>query len=246
MTSRVTAWWNTMNGRLAAPLWHLALVLPLLILPWHIWTLIGRFPDLHAFAKTHEQVARWIVTAFEQWTMVGIIWLGLRLRGTRLRDVIGGRWSTWNDFLRDLGVGTAFMFVSAGLWGALVLLLKPTMTEAHTAQFAAPQGVVGWVAGPLFALSVGICEEIHYRGYLQRQLGAITGSAIVAVLVQGVIFGYVHGYQGPKFQVLNGVAGILFGLLAHWRRSLRPGIISHFLNGVFSVVGLMLMGRRAG
>ena len=83
------------------------------------------------------------------------------------------------------------------------------------------------------SISAGICEEIVYRGYLQRQFLALTGSPIIAVLAQGIIFGVGHAYQGAKQVVVITVLGLLFGLLAWWRKNLRPGIIVHAWADIF-------------
>ena len=83
------------------------------------------------------------------------------------------------------------------------------------------------------SVSAGICEEIVYRGYLQRQFLALTRSSIVAVLAQAVIFGLGHAYQGAKQVVVITVLGLLYGLLAWWRKSLRPGILAHAWSDIF-------------
>ena len=78
-------------------------------------------------------------------------------------------------------------------------------------------------------------------------------------MLQGVFFGLCHGYQGAKSVVTLSVYGCLFGLLAQRRRSLRPGMIAHFLQdgagglamreatGVFQdksgLVMMMIMGQ---
>jgi membrane protease YdiL (CAAX protease family) len=77
------------------------------------------------------------------------------------------------------------------------------------------------------AISAGVCEEIVFRGYLQRQFRALTGSAPIAVLLQAVVFGVPHVYQGTRLAAMVCLYGILFGVLALWRRSLRPGILAH-------------------
>ncbi len=43
--------------------------------------------------------------------------------------------------------------------------------------------------------------------------------------------------------VLAGV-GILYGLLAHWRRSLRPSMIAHFLMNAIGLVAMVTAARR--
>jgi len=88
----------------------------------------------------------------------------------------------------------------------------------------------------LLALTAGFCEEIVFRGYLQRQFSTFTGAPYAGVVVQGFIFGAAHGYQGVKYMLLIAVYGCMFGVLALLRRSLRPGIIAHFLQD--GIVGL--------
>lgn len=50
----------------------------------------------------------------------------------------------------------------------------------------------------VMALSAGFCEELIFRGYLQRQISDLTDSAVAAVLLQALLFGLAHGYQGIK------------------------------------------------
>jgi len=81
-----------------------------------------------------------------------------------------------------------------------------------------------WIAT---SMTAGICEEMAFRGYLQRQLRALSGNVAVAVVGQGVVFGLVHAYQGWKNVVVICVLGALYGVLAAWRRNLRANIITH-------------------
>ncbi len=90
----------------------------------------------------------------------------------------------------------------------------------------------------MLALTAGIGEEILFRGYLQRQFAALTRSTATGLVLQGVAFGAAHGYQGKKYMCVIAVYGCLFGLLAYWRRSLRPGMMAHFLqDAVGGLVG---------
>lgn len=45
-------------------------------------------------------------------------------------------------------------------------------------------------------------------------------------------FGLVHGYYDYKTMGVIMVEGCLLGLLAHWRKSLRPGMLAHGLEDV--------------
>ena len=73
----------------------------------------------------------------------------------------------------------------------------------------------------------GICEETVFRGYLQQQLAGWTGSVAIGIVGQGLIFGMVHAYQGPKKVVLIAAWGCVFGLFVWWRKGLRANMIAH-------------------
>jgi hypothetical protein len=90
-----------------------------------------------------------------------------------------------------------------------------------------------WVA---FALSVAVCEELVYRGYLFRQFRALTGSTLVAVLLQGVAFGLAHLVLPIEMLVSVSLLGLLLGALAVWQKSLIPGMILHAGTGLLGMV----------
>jgi len=57
-----------------------------------------------------------------------------------------------------------------------------------------------------------------------------------AVLIQAILFGFGHLYEGvgPVGRIM--LFGVLFGLLAVWRKSLRPGMIAHAWSDIFGVI----------
>jgi membrane protease YdiL (CAAX protease family) len=86
------------------------------------------------------------------------------------------------------------------------------------------------------AATAGFCEELVFRGYLTRQFSAWTGSCVLGVVLQGVAFGLAHGYY-RQIMVVVMVQGWLLGLLAYWRKSLRPGMLAHGLqDGIAGLV----------
>lgn len=92
----------------------------------------------------------------------------------------------------------------------------------------APDGGREIAAWAMLCLLIGFVEETVFRGYLQRQfIGWARGGVVAGVLASAVIFGSAHGYQGARNMVLLAVFGVLFSLLAFYRRSLRAGIFAH-------------------
>jgi hypothetical protein len=94
-----------------------------------------------------------------------------------------------------------------------------------------------WIA---LSVTAGICEETVFRGYLQRQFMALTKSAPAGILLSAATFGAAHAYQGFRMVILIALYGAMFGILAYWRGSVRPGMIAHAwndsLNGVLAVL----------
>jgi membrane protease YdiL (CAAX protease family) len=90
-----------------------------------------------------------------------------------------------------------------------------------------PAGVLEialWIA---LSISAGVCEEVVFRGYFQNQFLALTGGRGIALVMQAALFGVSHGYQGMEACLKIALYGLLFGAIALWRKSLRPGIIAH-------------------
>ena len=154
----------------------------------------------------------------------------------RLRELIGGRWPSVRAVLGDLGIAVLYLIAANLVLAALGFLLKVTPSPGMRSIFPhGPAEVVTWV---MLALTAGICEEILFRSYLQRQLAALTKSTAAGLMLQGVAFGAAHGYQGMRYMCIIAVYGCLFGLLAYWRRSLRPGMTAHFVqDAVGGLVG---------
>ena len=104
----------------------------------------------------------------------------------------------------------------------------------RTQALMAPHGAVEIGLWVLLSASAGFCEEFVFRGYLQRQLAALTRHAWLGILASAVVFGAGHLYQGWRSVILITVYGLLFGVLAHLVRSLRPGMIVHAWQDMFS------------
>jgi membrane protease YdiL (CAAX protease family) len=206
-----------------APPWHTAIVLLALLGV----SLLGARIDLQNIFGVHGRLPSYLFAMVFEWATVAFIIWGLKLRGIRLSDVIGGRWTRGLDVARDVGLGIAFILIFGGALQALTYLFKvappPNLLKMlpHT-RFE----LLAWV---FLSVTGGFCEEVIFRGYLQRQLSALGHSIVIGIVLQALVFGLAHGYQGWKLMSLIALYGACFGVLAHWRRSLRPGIIGHAL-----------------
>jgi membrane protease YdiL (CAAX protease family) len=150
--------------------------------------------------------------------------IGIRARGYKLLDLVGQRWRTAIDGLLDIVLAISTVaFLRFG--GPLLyhLLGGWTSNAGFLLPRTLPESIV-WIA---VSAAAGICEELVFRGYLQRQLWSLTKNLPVALLLQAVIFGIGHIYQGWKPALVTSIYALVFGLLAAWRRSIIPGAIAH-------------------
>jgi len=83
-------------------------------------------------------------------------------------------------------------------------------------------------------LTAGFCEEVAFRGYFQKQFETMTRSSTAGVILQGILFGISHGYQGLRAIIMIILFGFLYGILALWRKSLRPGMVLHAWSDIYA------------
>jgi uncharacterized protein len=173
-----------------------------------------------------------------EWGLFLYVWKGgLRRSGTTLRELIGGRWGSVKDVAVDaglaLGLWTVWIIVEKG-WDRWVGLGHAASIQTFLPRRASE--ILLWVG---VSVSAGVCEELVFRGYFQRQFEVFTRSKWIALFLQAALFGISHGYQGLEACVKIAIFGTFYGLLARWRGSLRPGMIAHsgsdILSGIFGI-----------
>ena len=177
-------------------------------------------------AEAPSRIPTYILTICFELVMVGYVWVfGLRRRKIPMRELIGGKWQRWADFWRDVGVAALFWIV---VWSVLLVLAFALKFSGEAAgKFLLPQTPTELAFFVPLALTAGFCEELLFRGYLQRQFLALTGNTAASIALQAVVFGAGHMYQGAKGVLVISVYGAMFGILAVMRKSLRPGMMQH-------------------
>jgi membrane protease YdiL (CAAX protease family) len=191
--------------------------------------LMARYPFSHRFLIYLALIAMELLRV---WYVIA----GARANGNGFMSIVGRGWSTWRDGARDSLLAIATIVLVAVTARALVFLLgswSPDTAFMLPTNFAES---AGWI---VLSITGGICEEIAYRGYLQRQLWVFTGSLPIAVCLQAVAFGAVHLYQGWKPVVVIVGIGLVLGSVAAWRRSIIPGTIAH---SILDILGGLLGG----
>ena len=201
------------------------------------WAWLGKFMADHMrAAATPHRVRSYAVALLFEWLLFAFVAAGVRRWGAPLLILLGERWHSVREVLRNIGIAAAFWLVSLGLLFILGRLLR-IRSSSQDMRFILPHGgaeIALWIA---LSVTAGICEEAIFRGYLQRQFMAFTGSAPAGILISAAAFGVAHVYQGYRVGILVGLYGTMFGILAHWRGSVRPGMMAHAWQD--SVSGIM-------
>lgn len=224
-----------------APAWHTALFVVVIV----------SFAALSARTQgqmiAHRgRVTVYLLTLAWEYLLVGYILWGARKQGVTLREIVGGKWKSPEALLIDVAIAFAFWIVAAGTLAALSFALglaSPAQVEQAKKQLGAllPKSGLEMALWLVLSATAGFCEEIMFRGYLQQQFRAATRSTAAAIVLQAVVFGIAHAYQGGRRIILIAVYGVLFGMLAAWRKSLRPGMIGHAMQDSFSGIAFRLL-----
>ncbi|MGA9642142.1 MAG: CPBP family intramembrane glutamic endopeptidase [Terriglobales bacterium] len=191
------------------------------------WALLAKMlAEQMRAASNPNRVRAYAVTTLMEWLVFGFVVWGVRRSGASVLLVVGERWRSARRVLRDLGVAAGFWVVAVALLWVFSKLLGID-SEGRNMQFILPHGGVEIAVWIVLSVTAGICEETIFRGYLQRQFIALTRSAPAGILLSAAAFGAAHAYQGWRLVVLISLFGAMFGILAYWRGSVRPGMMAH-------------------
>ena len=114
-----------------------------------------------------------------------------------------------------------------------ILIAKLLFGTVETTQIPIGSDIAGLLIGMLvIAVSAGICEEVLFRGVIQR--GVERFGSIKSILITAVLFGIMHF----SFQSLFGtfLLGALIGFLVYKSDSLIIGMFAHFTNNAVAVI----------
>src|SRR5580658_5331002 len=149
----------------------------------------------------------------------------------------------------------ALALSATAVLSALILLNQIMGLRRLVAQPAKTQGIVPQLALKLFpqddverlaffalVATVALCEELIYRGFVQRVFQDWSrGSVILAIVASAVFFALAHLYQGRRGLVSTLTIGLLFSIVRAWTGSLLPCVVAHFVADI--TVGMLAPGR---
>jgi membrane protease YdiL (CAAX protease family) len=192
---------------------------------------------------TMDRLALYASTIAFQWLVVAIIlWragahgippiaLGVAIASPRLTATISV-------------VLSGLAFVNQ-LFGIRRLTTRPSELRGTIPQLSMkifPQNDIERLVFIALAVTVALCEELIYRGFVQRVFDGWSGTAALAgVFGSALFFALAHLYQGRRGLASTFVVGVVFASVRAWTGSLVPTVAAHFVADV--TVGLLAPGK---
>lgn len=148
----------------------------------------------------------------------------------------------------------ALAAIGVGLIQLLGFILDPLLEGAlgETRDLGRFSDVAGSTAAlvKLMALSWTVAafgEELAFRIVLMRGIAFALGDSrtafAIALVVQAVLFGVIHAYQGPAGIIGAGINGLVFGgLTLAARGSIWPAALAHGSSNSIGILSLYLSG----
>jgi membrane protease YdiL (CAAX protease family) len=245
-----------------APVWHTVVLIAGIVLV----SVAGVF-ELSGQQPVVDRLQTYAFTAISELSMLGWVYLGLRLRKVPFLSLLGSVPRNLRSIATDLGfamlfwVGSLMVLGTIGVFWTVIEAaithhplfssgkqITPDPTQQQTihalTQLVPTNGreIAAWV---LLCIVAGFAEETIFRGYLQRQFTAwARGAVAVGVAFSALLFGAAHGYQGARNMIMLAVFGALFSVLALFRRSLRAGIFAHSWHDLIAGLTIALLKAR--
>lgn len=196
-------------------------------------------------AQKRGHVLFYTVTIASEVVILALAYLGIRISGMHMAQVIAGKWKSVEDFLLDLALGFGFaiflLLVVAALGFALGLSRPGAIDQGKKVILAvAPKTTEELLLFLFLSMAAGVIEEVVFRGFLQIQFGRLTRNIWLGMFFSAVLFGLSHAYEGRPRMFMIFVLGVLFGTLAILRKSLRTGMIAHAVfDGIVGAVAMI-------
>jgi uncharacterized protein len=194
-----------------------------------------------------DRISLYASTLAFQWIAAGIILWRTNAHGIRLSQL---GFAIPNPALAlSVTVALSTLILLNQIMGLRRLVAQPAKAQGMVPQLALklfPQDDVESLAFFALVTTVALCEELIYRGFVQRVFQDWSrGSVVVAVLGSAVFFTLAHLYQGRRGLISTLTIGLLFSTIRAWTGSLLPGMVAHFVADI--TVGMLAPGCvRAG
>lgn len=223
--------------RAVAPWWHTALLAGVLV-----GGSVVTAHQAHRPGLTAHHAQRYLTGIVAEWILFLVTWWGVRMKRVPLAELLGFRRGL-RALAEDVGAAAVFWIVAIMILALIGAALRVAHLSApvRTITALAPHTGVEMVLWIGLSVTAGFCEEFVFRGYFLRQFASPGARIWLGVLCSSLLFGVSHGYEGAAGMIAITAYGAMFCALAIMRRSLRPGMIAHAWQDIFTGAMLVLL-----
>jgi membrane protease YdiL (CAAX protease family) len=190
-----------------------------------------------------DRISLYASTLAFQWTAAGVILWRANAHGIRANQL--GLEIPNTALAVSATVVLAALILLNQIMGLRRLVTQPEKIHGILPQLALklfPQDDVERLAFFALVTTVALCEELIYRGFVQRVFQDWSrGSVIAAVVGSAVFFALAHLYQGRRGLISTLTIGLIFSTIRAWTGSLLPCIVAHFVADI--TVGMLAPSR---
>ena len=224
--------------------WDFVVILLLLgaVVPWRGTVQLRRLLALPR-VETSERLAVYSSTIAFQWLAAGVaLWRALA-RGTSLEQL----GLAIPDGTRAALAAAAMCVLMLGhqVYSLRRLAALPKDEQGVVGELARklmPQNAVESLAFVALSVTVALCEEVLYRGFVFAAFARVDGDSVfVPAMASALFFAVAHLYQGRRGVFATFVVGVLFAGVRSWSGSLAPCIVAHLLVDLYA--GLAAPGK---
>ena len=210
--------------------WDFIVILAVLgiVVPWRGTVRIRQLialPDL----SSRQRLSLYASTAVFQWLIAGIVFWRCLARGYTPAQLGFAIPSLY--YAAILAIGITVVLIANQIVSVRYFARLAPEKRGFVAEFSRklmPRTTREVVAFTGLVITVAICEEFLYRGFVQTVFLDLTGRIVAAVAISSLIFATGHVYQGKRGLFATFVVGVIFGVARAWTLSLTPTMVAHF------------------
>jgi uncharacterized protein len=224
--------------------WDFAIILLFLggVVPWFGHRRVRRLLRV-PFTTTTDRLALYASTIAVQWVVVAIILWRTAVHGIHPAKLGLALPDPWRAISGSIVL--CFVVLANQIFSIRRLTAQPSEIRGVLPELALkifPQADIERLVFVALVTTVALCEELIYRGFVQRVFQDVChGSAFAGIVFSAIFFALAHVYQGRRGIVSTFAVGVIFATMRWWAESLIPTGFAHFVADL--TVGLLAPKR---
>lgn len=217
--------------------WDFALILFFLgaVVPWRGAVRVRQLLAAPQLSST-DRLALYASTMALQWALVALVaWrcyergLGFEALGVALPHA---------QLTAAVSVGLVILLSAMQLASLRQLARLPRNEQGFLGEMARkimPQDAIEALGFAGLTVTVALCEEFLYRGFVFAAIEqATSGSLLQAVVGSAALFAVAHAYQGRRGIIVTFIVGLLFAGVRSWTGSLLAPMAAHLVTDLLA------------